>query len=150
MRTEPAMRLSVEGSAAYPATAAWASSASASAIACFFGRPSTRVGASITFLESRLVREEAEALEHHPDLRPLAGDRAFRVLDELPVAFPIADGVAVHLDPARVDPRTRAPRRAPKRQASARSEPESGSRRGEDEVPDRDGKEVSDGLNVVE
>jgi hypothetical protein len=51
------------------------------------------------------VREEAEALEHHPDLRPLAGDRAFRVLDELPVAFPIADGVAVHLDPARVDPR---------------------------------------------
>src|SRR5206468_11629426 len=54
-------------------------------------------------LKSRLVREQIETLEDHADLGPLAGDVALGVLDELAVAFPVADQVAVHLDATGID-----------------------------------------------
>src|SRR5207237_9251696 len=54
-------------------------------------------------LVRRLVREEIEALEDHPDLGALPGDVALGVLDELPVPLAVTDQVAVHLDPAGVD-----------------------------------------------
>src|SRR5581483_11268811 len=53
-------------------------------------------------LERRLVREEVEALEDHPDLRPLPGDALLRVLDELVALLAVADQLAVHGDPAPV------------------------------------------------
>src|SRR6185437_3403133 len=43
------------------------------------------------------------ALEDHPDLGPLPRDIALAVLDELAAALPVADQVAVDLDPAGVD-----------------------------------------------
>jgi hypothetical protein len=49
------------------------------------------------------VRKQVEALEDHPDLGPLACNRALGVLDQLPVPFAVADQVAVHLDAAGVD-----------------------------------------------
>src|SRR5690242_7605699 len=54
-------------------------------------------------LHRGLVREEVEPLEHHPDLRALAGDARFRVLDELPVPLPVSDQVVVHRDRPGVD-----------------------------------------------
>jgi hypothetical protein len=49
------------------------------------------------------VREQVEALEDHPDLCPLACDVALAVLDEPVAAVPVADQLAVDLDPAGVD-----------------------------------------------
>jgi hypothetical protein len=54
-------------------------------------------------LERGLVREEVEALEDHPDLRSLSGDRALVVLDQPAVLLPVADELPVDLDPAGVD-----------------------------------------------
>src|SRR5205807_8707369 len=54
-------------------------------------------------LQRRLVREEIEALEHHPDLRALLRDAPLGVLGELPVALAIADQLAVDRDAAAVD-----------------------------------------------
>src|SRR5262249_55581951 len=54
-------------------------------------------------LERRHVREQVEALEDHPDLGSLPRDVLLGVLDELAVALPVADQVAVDLDPSAVD-----------------------------------------------
>src|SRR5262249_60190554 len=56
-------------------------------------------------LQRGLVRPKVEPLEDEADLGALARDVPLRVLDELAVlAGSIADEMAVHLDPAAVDP----------------------------------------------
>ena len=49
------------------------------------------------------MRKEVEALEDHPDLRPLLGNRSIAVLDEEAVLLAVADQPAADLDPAGVD-----------------------------------------------
>ena len=54
-------------------------------------------------LERRHVREQVEALEHHPDLGALARDLALAQLVELVALLPVADELAVDPQPAGVD-----------------------------------------------
>src|SRR5690606_7873953 len=49
------------------------------------------------------VREQVELLEHHADGAPLRGHLALAQLVQLAVAFPVADQLPVHPDPAGVD-----------------------------------------------